>query len=118
MGLYLKNIVFSLGTLYMHTLNNYYDEKYEELESLNGSYCTAIVVSEGEEKDYKDVYKIEIKGIKLLLNLKKSKNKSLQNKENKYLSNKNSKNSGFKLKYGDKIDLQQETIWGLIIAIT
>ena len=55
MGLYLKNIVFSLGTLYMHTLNNYYDEKYEELESLNGSYCTAIVVSEGEEKDYKDV---------------------------------------------------------------
>ena len=64
MGLYLKNIVFSLGTLYMHTLNNYYDEKYEELESLNGSYCTAIVVSEGEEKDYKDVYEIEIKEIK------------------------------------------------------
>lgn len=108
MGLYLKNIVFSLGTLYMHTLNNYYDEKYEELESLNGSYCTAIVVSEGEEKDYKDVYKIEIKGIKLLLNLKKSKNKSLQNKENKYLSNKNSKNSGFKLKYGDKIEFYLE----------
>lgn len=108
MGLYLKNIVFSLGTLYMHTLNNYYDEKYEELESLNGSYCTAIVVSEGEEKDYKDVYEIEIKGIKLLLNLKKSKNKSLQNKENRYLSNKNSKNSSFKLKYGDKIEFYLE----------
>ena len=108
MGLYLKNIVFSLGTLYMHTLNNYYDEKYEELESLNGSYCTAIVVSEGEEKDYKDVYDIEIKGIKLLLNLKKSKNKSLQNKENRYLSNKNSKNSSFKLKYGDKIEFYLE----------
>ena len=108
MGLYLKNIVFSLGTLYMRTLNNYYDEKYEELESLNGSYCTAIVVSEGEEKDYKDVYEIEIKGIKLLLNLKKSKNKSLQNKENKYLSNKNSKNSSFKLKYGDKIEFYLE----------
>mgnify|MGYP001630496900 FL=1 len=108
MGLYLKNIVFSLGTLYMHTLNNYYDEKYEELESLNGSYCTAIVVSEGEEKDYKDVYEIEIKGIKLLLNLKKSKNKSLQNKENRYLSNKNSQNSGFKLKYGDKIEFYLE----------
>lgn len=108
MGLYLKNIVFSLGTLYMHTLNNYYDEKYEELESLNRSYCTAIVVSEGEEKDYKDVYEIEIKGIKLLLNLKKSKNKSLQNKENRYLSNKNSKNSSFKLKYGDKIEFYLE----------
>lgn len=108
MGLYLKNIVFSLGTLYMRTLNNYYDEKYEELESLNGSYCTAIVVSEGEEKDYKDVYEIEIKGIKLLLNLKKSKNKSLQNKENRYLSNKNSKNSSFKLKYGDKIEFYLE----------
>ena len=108
MGLYLKNIVFSLGTLYMHTLNNYYDEKYEELESLNGSYCTAIVVSEGEEKDYKDVYEIEIKGIKLLLNLKKSKNKSLQNKENRYLSNKNSKNSSLKLKYGDKIEFYLE----------
>ncbi len=108
MGIYLKNIVFSLGTLYMHTLNNYYDEKYEELESLNGSYCTAIVVSEGEEKDYKDVYEIEIKGIKLLLNLKKSKNKSLQNKENRYLSNKNSKNSSFKLKYGDKIEFYLE----------
>ena len=108
MGLYLKNIVFSLGTLYMHTLNNYYDEKYEELESLNGSYCTAIVVSEGEEKDYKDVYEIEIKGIKLLLNLKKSKNKSLQNKEDRYLSNKNSKNSSFKLKYGDKIEFYLE----------
>ena len=108
MGLYLKNIVFSLGTLYMHTLNNYYDEKYEELESLNGSYCTAIVVSEGEEKDYKHVYEIEIKGIKLLLNLKKSKNKSLQNKENRYLSNKNSKNSSFKLKYGDKIEFYLE----------
>ncbi len=108
MGLYLKNIVFSLGTLYMHTLNNYYDEKYEELESLNGSYCTAIVVSEGEEKDYKDVYEIEIKGIKLLLNLKKPKNKSLQNKENRYLSNKNSKNSSFKLKYGDKIEFYLE----------
>ena len=108
MGLYLKNIVFSLGTLYMHTLNNYYDEKYEELESLNGSYCTAIVVSEGEEKDYKDVYEIEIKGIKLLLNLEKSKNKSLQNKENRYLSNKNSKNSSFKLKYGDKIEFYLE----------
>lgn len=108
MGLYLKNIVFSLGTLYMHTLNNYYDEKYKELESLNGSYCTAIVVSEGEEKDYKDVYEIEIKGIKLLLNLKKSKNKSLQNKENRYLSNKNSKNSSFKLKYGDKIEFYLE----------
>lgn len=108
MGLYLKNIVFSLGTLYMHTLNNYYDEKYEELESLNGSYCTAIVVSEGEEKDYKDVYEIEIKGIKLLLNLKKSKNKSLQNKENRYLSNKNSKNSSFKLKYGDEIEFYLE----------
>ena len=108
MGLYLKNIVFSLGTLYMHTLNNYYDEKYEELESLNGSYCTAIVVSEGEEKDYKDVYEIEIKGIKLLLNHKKSKNKSLQNKENRYLSNKNSKNSSFKLKYGDKIEFYLE----------
>ena len=108
MGLYLKNIVFSLGTLYMHTLNNYYDEKYEELESLNGSYCTAIVVSEGEEQDYKDVYEIEIKGIKLLLNLKKSKNKSLQNKENRYLSNKNSKNSSFKLKYGDKIEFYLE----------
>ncbi|CDE84452.1 dNA internalization-related competence protein ComEC/Rec2 [Clostridium sp. CAG:273] len=92
----------------MHTLNNYYDEKYEELESLNGSYCTAIVVSEGEEKDYKDVYEIEIKGIKLLLNLKKSKNKSLQNKENRYLSNKNSKNSSFKLKYGDKIEFYLE----------
>lgn len=104
MGLYLKNIVFSLGTLYMHILNNYYDEKYEELESLNGSHCTAIVVSKGEKKEYKDVYEIEIKGIKLLLNLKKSKNKSLQNKENKYLSNKDSKNSGFKLKYGDKIE--------------
>lgn len=108
MGLYLKNIVFSLGTLYMHTLNNYYDEKYEELESLNGSYCTAIVVSEGEEKDYKYVYEIEIKGIKLLLNLKKAKNKSLQNKENRYLSNKNSKNSSFKLKYGDKIEFYLE----------
>ena len=92
----------------MHTLNNYYDEKYEELESLNGSYCTAIVVSEGEEKDYKDVYEIEIKGIKLLLNLKKPKNKSLQNKENRYLSNKNSKNSSFKLKYGDKIEFYLE----------
>ena len=91
-----------------NNVRHYYDEKYEELESLNGSYCTAIVVSEGEEKDYKDVYEIEIKGIKLLLNLKKSKNKSLQNKENRYLSNKNSKNSSFKLKYGDKIEFYLE----------
>ena len=75
----------------MHFLNNHYETTYQSLEEENGEYFTAIVISKGEEKEYKDVYEIEVQnGIKLLLNIKKSKNKNI------------------KLNYGDKIEFYLE----------
>ena len=60
----------------MYILNNNYNKNYEALEHLNGQYCTAIVISEGEEEEYKYVYEIEI------LNIKTNKNIELKDNSN------------------------------------
>lgn len=101
-------------------LNNYYEETYQSLEEANGKYCTAIVVSEGKEKEYKNVYEIEIQTINELGdNNSLEKRKILEGNEDrskkqsedkiKYkgirllLNLKNSKNKDLKLNYGDKV---------------
>ena len=87
----------------MYILNNNYNKNYEALEHLNEQYCTAIVISEGEEKEYKYVYEIEILNIKTNKNIELKDNsntdkngKKKDKKDEKIVQNKNYK--GIKLK--------------------
>lgn len=106
----------------MYILNNNYNKNYEALEHLNEQYCTAIVISEGEEKEYKYVYEIEILNIKTNKNIELKDNSNtdkngneLNQKDEKIVQNKNYKgiklllnlkksdNNNLVLNYGDKI---------------
>lgn len=111
----------------MYILNNNYNKNYEALEHLNGQYCTAIVISEGEEKEYKYVYEIEILNIKTNKNIELKDNSNtdkngneLNKKDEKIVENKNYKgfklllnlkksdNNNLVLNYGDKIGFYLE----------
>lgn len=111
----------------MYILNNNYNKNYEALEHLNGQYCTAIVISEGEEEEYKYVYEIEILNIKTNKNIELKDNSNtdkngneLNKKDEKIVQNKNYKgiklllnlkksdNNNLVLNYGDKIGFYLE----------
>ena len=111
----------------MYILNNNYNKNYEALEHLNEQYCTAIVISEGEEKEYKYVYEIEILNIKTNKNIELKDNSNtdkngneLNKKDEKIVENKNYKgfklllnlkksdNNNLVLNYGDKIGFYLE----------
>lgn len=111
----------------MYILNNNYNKNYEALEHLNGQYCTAIVISEGEEEEYKYVYEIEILNIKTNKNIELKDNSNtdkngneLNKKDKKIVQNKNYKgiklllnlkksdNNNLVLNYGDKIGFYLE----------
>ena len=111
----------------MYILNNNYNKNYEALEHLNEQYCTAIVISEGEEKEYKYVYEIEILNIKTNKNIELKDNSNtdkngneLNKKDEKIVQNKNYKgiklllnlkksdNNNLVLNYGDKIGFYLE----------
>ena len=111
----------------MYILNNNYNKNYEALEHLNGQYCTAIVISEGEEEEYKYVYEIEILNIKTNKNIELKDNSNtdkngneLNKKDEKIEQNKNCKgiklllnlkksdNNNLVLNYGDKIGFYLE----------
>ena len=111
----------------MYILNNNYNKNYEALEHLNEQYCTAIVISEGEEKEYKYVYEIEILNIKTNKNIELKDNSNtdkngneLNKKDEKIIENKNYKgfklllnlkksdNNNLVLNYGDKIGFYLE----------
>lgn len=86
----ITSIISNTITIYQ---NNKYENLYKDEENLSG---TAVVVSEKKEKEYNDIYKIEI------LDIEK------ENCKNTYLYLKVSKKNDVFLEYGDVINFDGE----------
>lgn len=84
----ISSIISNINVLYK---KNKYESLYKNKENIN---LVAVVISEKQEKEYKDIYKIKI------TNPDKYKNTNLYLKVNK--------KSNINLKYGDKIKLEGE----------
>lgn len=90
------NIILILGSMYIKCIDCYYENVYESISNLGEISMEAIVISSAKDKEYSNTYEIKVlninesekyKGIHLILNMKKNKEK------------------GETIEFGDKIEI-------------